>query len=129
MTELGRFLRDLRQAKGLSVRTTARSLGISHSRLSDFERGTTHSTRYRAVPGRQVLAKMAELYGYPLPPLLAMAGLPETEPILPARPTEVELGAQELAQIFRELGPRDRRILLKLVRTYRDAAGRPEEAD
>lgn len=122
MAELGRLLRELRQAKGLSVRESARRLGISHSRLSDYERGTTHSTRYRAVPGREVLAKMAEIYGYPLSPLLAMAGLPETEPPVPAKPSEVELGAQELAQIYRDLPPQDRSMFLKLARTYRDEA-------
>ena len=122
MTELGRLLRELRQAKGLSVRRAAMWLDISHSRLADFERGATHSLRYKAVPGREILMKMAEFYGYPLETLLAMAVLPEVEPAVPAKPSEIELGAQEVAQIFRDLPTRDRTMFLKLARTYRDEA-------
>lgn len=128
MIELGKLLRELRQAKGLSVRAAAHQLGLSHSRLSDFERGSTHGGKFTATPGRELLTKVAALYGYPLPTMLALAGLPETEPPIPPQPSEIEVGAQEVAQIYRDLEPRDRRMVLRLMRAYRDEAARRDQA-
>jgi transcriptional regulator with XRE-family HTH domain len=119
VNELGKLLRELRQAKGLSVRAAAHQLGISHSRLSDFERGSTHGGKFTAVPSRDVLVKMTALYSYPLRTLLALAGLPDAEPSIPPKPSKVEVEVSELAGIYRSLPEPHQRIFLKLARTYK----------
>ena len=120
MNQLGQQLKQLRQAKCLTTRGAARALEISPSRLGDFERGTSHVGKYPAVPSRDLLVKMADLYGFPVATLLALAGLPEAEPDSPPRPSEIELGVAELGQIYRDLPERDRRVLLRQARVYRE---------
>jgi len=119
LNELGKKLRELREGQRLTQREAARSLGISHTRLSDFEAGITHGRNKPAVPGREMLSKMACLYGFPLETLLAFAGLPLAEPIRPAFPSDVEADAQEVAEICRHL-PNDRRqVFMNVVRAFK----------
>lgn len=97
---LGAKLQELRANADLSAREAARRLAISTTRLRDFEQGKTHGRDQKAVPKRELLAKIAKLYDYPLDNLLRLAGYPVEEPIEPAPPTEAELRAREIAQIY-----------------------------
>lgn len=125
MDALSQHLAKLRKARGLSSRQAAHALGISQSSLRNYEAGVDPNGK-RAVPKRETLLKMAKLYEYPAPALLAMAGLPVEEQH-PEVPSPVELEAQEIAEIFRRLPGPHQRIFLGLARTYRNmVAATPE---
>lgn len=119
MSDLGKKLRELRLEQRLTQREAARRLGISHTRLTDFESGVTHGRNTPAIPNREMLAKMAQLYGFPLDTFLALAGLPEVEPTKPLPPTDVEADAQEAAEICRRLPEHRRMIFMNVVRAFK----------
>jgi transcriptional regulator with XRE-family HTH domain len=83
MKALGRYLRELRQQKDLSLRELARKLdGISAAHLSDIELG-------RRYPSEALLEKMAFVLGVavdelkkydPRPPLEGLKRLTESNP-------------------------------------------------
>jgi transcriptional regulator with XRE-family HTH domain len=62
------LLRELRLAKGLSVREAARRAGLNHGYLSQLERGKV------AHPKPQVLRALASVYGEAYGTLMAWAG-------------------------------------------------------
>lgn len=115
LAALGEKLRELRGRKGLGLRQAARALGISHTRLTAFEAGRTISTGKPAVPRRDLLAKMAVLYDYPVETLLALAGYPP-EDVPPPPPGEVATQAEEIAHILYRLSDHERKILLGTAR-------------
>lgn len=90
-------------------------LGISHSRLSDYEVGVTHGTERSAIPSRGMLVKMAELYGTSPDIFFGLAGLPLTEPPIPS-PEEVE--EIELLEIFRSIPNNQRKLFMGLARVF-----------
>ena len=119
MQELGAILRRLRVEKGLSQREAARRLGISASRLSDYEKGKSHGTNYPAHVPRPMLARIAKLYGYPLDNLLGIAGLPPAEVPPVPRPTEVEAEIREIVEIYDRLSEHDRALLYCVAKAFK----------
>jgi transcriptional regulator with XRE-family HTH domain len=119
LSDLGKKLRELRLEQRLTQREAARRLGISHTRLTDYESGITHGRNTPAIPNREMLAKMAHLYGFPLDMLLALAGLPAVEPPRPPLPSTVEADAQEAAEICRRLPDDRRRVFMGVVRAFK----------
>ncbi|MBU6428166.1 MAG: helix-turn-helix domain-containing protein [Cyanobacteria bacterium REEB65] len=115
---VGSKLRDLRRAKGLSLREAARHLGLSHSRLSDFEEGRTHSTGRPANPGAPFLIKAAALYGYPGEALLSLSGLHLSEALAHYQPNASDADAAEILAIYDRLGTSQRRLLLEVARAF-----------
>lgn len=91
-------------------------MGISHTRLAAFEAGETKSTGNPAVPRRELLAKLAGLYDYPVETLLALAGYPLEQPVPPPPPGEVATQAEEIAHILYRLSDHERKILLGTAR-------------
>jgi transcriptional regulator with XRE-family HTH domain len=65
---LGQLLRDLRLAKGFSLREVERRTGISNPYLSQLENGQIQK------PAPHVLHKLAELYGVEYQYLMQKAG-------------------------------------------------------
>lgn len=115
---IGPKLKELRLAKRWSLREAARRLGISYSRLSDFEGGRTHSTQRPALPGPEVLARASEVYGFPEEMLLALAGHKLAESRADYVPTEVDVEIAEIAAIYRRLSPGRRNLLIQVVRAF-----------
>jgi transcriptional regulator with XRE-family HTH domain len=122
LDELGKKLKELRLERNITQRQAARSLGISNTRLSDYEAGKTHGTGKPAIPNRDLLAKMAEFYGYPLDTLLTLARYPMTEPTPAPVPSQEETEAKEVAEIYRILKGSQRRLFLKVARAFRAEA-------
>lgn len=116
---LGRKLKELREERGLTQREAARLLGISNTRLSEYELGYTRTTGRPATPNRELLAKMAALYGFPLDVLLGLARLPLAEPSPAPLPTPDEAAARELGEIYRILDDGQRRVLMVVARALR----------
>lgn len=119
MSDLGKKLRELRLEQRLTQREAARRLGISHTRLTDYESGVTHGRNTPAIPNREMLAKMAQLYGFPLDTFLALAGLPAVEPTKVTPPSEAEADAQEAAEICRRLPDDRRKVFMNVVRAFK----------
>lgn len=120
---LGAKLQELRANADLSAREAARRLAISTTRLRDFEQGKTHGRDQKAVPKRELLAKIAKLYDYPLDNLLRLAGYP-VEDIQPSPPTEAEVRAREIAQIYLDLPEPHQSLFLEMALTFKRNASR-----
>ena len=118
VTAVGPKLRALRQQKGLSIRVAERSLGISHSRLNDFEGGRTHGSDRPAIPNREVLERAARIYEAPLDLLLGLAGYPAHEPPIPAVPSEIEAEARHVASLYIRLPEQQRRLFWALAMAF-----------
>ena len=71
MSELGNYLRNARNEKGLSQANVHTQIGITNSRLCKAENGADN------ILSAIELKKLAVLYGVPAVPLFIMAGILE----------------------------------------------------
>lgn len=69
MTSLGKYLREIRNRRGFSLKFVCENTGIKDSTLSRIER-----EKNKSVPGAEILQKLAELYGISLVDLYCVAG-------------------------------------------------------
>ncbi|UHA74439.1 helix-turn-helix domain-containing protein [Paenibacillus sp. 481] len=69
MSEFGKFLKESREAKGLSLTDLGEQVGINHSHLSRIENGV------RPAPKTPTLVKLANALNIPLPLLLEKANV------------------------------------------------------
>ena len=74
--DIGRFLREVRQAVGLTLREAARQSGVSNPYLSQVETGQRR-------PGPSILRRLAPVYGVSVHELMVRAGHLREEPSLP----------------------------------------------
>lgn len=70
----GAFIFSLRESKGMTVREAAKLVGISHSRLVNFEHGRDPHTGKPTLPGAALVVRIAGVYGSPQNQLLLLAG-------------------------------------------------------
>lgn len=75
-SELGGILRRRREQHGLSMRETARRMGISPSYLAALEQGRNPSTGRAPMPSPPILAAIGRVLGIELASLLAVSGAP-----------------------------------------------------
>ena len=88
ITKLGKYLRQLREEQGLSIRSVAKSCSMAPSHLAKIEAGDTFKTI-----GIETLVKLSKFYGIPVSSMLKEAGfidsyendLPELAQYLRAR--------------------------------------------
>lgn len=79
MQRLGSALKQLRQARGVSLRTVAEACGLTAGHLAKIEGGATYKTI-----GLSVCVRLAKYFEVPLPILLREAGfIEEAEDELP----------------------------------------------
>lgn len=69
MSNLGEYLRDVRNRKGLSLYKVHRSTGITDSRLSKAENGAWNNLKLSEIK------MLADLYEVPVIPMCLYAGL------------------------------------------------------
>ncbi|MDR3335025.1 MAG: helix-turn-helix domain-containing protein [Treponema sp.] len=86
--------REVRATSGLKQKDFAASIGISHSVISDIERGARE-------PSRQVLSALAEVYHVDLNWLLL--GVGKNEGIVPAQVKTTRLNTSEVEGLQQEL--------------------------
>lgn len=104
----GLHIGRLRDACGLSLRQAAKRVGVSFSRLAEWERGTDSHTGKPVFPPRHAVIDLARVYGAPADELLALAGYRTS--LEPATPEEARLlGA------FRQLDAPGRQKLLAMA--------------
>lgn len=70
----GTFIFNLRESKGMTVREAAKLVGISHSRLVNFEHGKDPHSGRPTLPAAELVGQIAGAYGYPKGQLLLLAG-------------------------------------------------------
>ncbi len=68
MKRFGAYLRELRRAKGLSLKKVEQAAGVSNAYVSQIERGL------RNPPHPEILNRLAKIYGVPARDLLIAAG-------------------------------------------------------
>jgi len=106
--DIGKRLRELREAKGMSQSAIQDRAGLSHAHVSRIENG--HST-----PTLRVLERWAEALDVELYQLFFVGhGRPEPS-VLPER---IPIGAQErtLLGLFGQMHIEDKRLLISLAR-------------
>lgn len=102
------YLSGLRSSRGLGVREAARAIGVSHSRLLDFESGVDAHTGRPCLPAIATLLKIAEAYDLDVAEVLARAGYH-----LPGVPQSTE--ERRLVTSFRALTDDKKQLLLAFL--------------
>jgi len=82
---LGKFLKFLREQKGLSLREVQKATGIPNAYLSQLETGDR-----RKIPSPQRLRKLADYYNVKIAQLLEKAGYYENDDIIETYEQKVE---------------------------------------
>lgn len=72
MNELGKLLRELRGER--SLREMSKLTNLSHTYISDLEKGYNHNTKAPINPSAETLKQLSKAYNYPLNELFEKAG-------------------------------------------------------
>lgn len=110
--QLGPYLKELRDAKGWSLREAAKRTGLSHSYIDDLERGVSRATGKPTSPTVEALKALANGYGIPVMQLLMIAaGLdtsragkgiaPEERAEYHQLKEEIKMNPEQLAEVQR----------------------------
>jgi len=83
--EFGRYLRKLRESRGLSTRQVKLQSGVSNAYISLLENGE------RGIPSPEILEKLAPVYRVPYDKLMKLAGYIKSESLDTHTPSEKEL--------------------------------------
>ncbi len=75
----GKYIKDLREDRHLSLRQVEAETGISNSYLSQIERGE------RDIPNTNILVRLADLYGVSFQSLAQIAGIQASAFFNPAK--------------------------------------------
>jgi len=115
-SNLGKYLKSLRAANGLSLRAVEKETGISNAMLSQLESGKVKQ------PSPIFLYKLAEFYGVPYETLMEKAGYPVPKP--------VNTDAQKELSTFHRLGRltnEEEETLLEFLSFIRSRSGKGRE--
>ena len=110
LRSFGPQIKARRQALGMPVVRAAKLLGISRSRLSEIERGVSYNTGHATRPARELVEKMAAVYGIERDLLLMAAGYPTAAPI------DLTPAARDLLFMFEQLPPGGQEVALGMLR-------------
>jgi transcriptional regulator with XRE-family HTH domain len=105
---VGHYLKQVRLAKGWSLRQAAKAIGIAHSRVDEVERMIDGRSNLPFVPSYMTLVRMAKGYGLSPDEVLLRAGY---EPGIELEPDE-----WALIRGFRGMPPERRQRLLVAMR-------------
>ena len=99
ITKLGKYLKQLRQEQGLSLRSVAKSCSLAPSHLAKIEAGNTCKTI-----GIGTLVKLSKFYGIPVSAMLKQAGFIDSyESDLPELAQYLRAKYQLSAQAIRDM--------------------------
>ena len=76
MEKLGKFMKEKREAMGLSLRDASRLLGVSHTHIRDMEDG-------RSIPSFEMVMRFLKAYMVDIGEFLKQTGYlpPDVEPV------------------------------------------------
>lgn len=104
----GQRLRELREAKGWTLRKAGQVAGVSHQRIAELERGRARGTGNPTRPSRALVLELAKAYSVPQDSLLELAGYAVDRP-------ELTSDAALLLDLYRGLDDKGKRIILSLA--------------
>jgi transcriptional regulator with XRE-family HTH domain len=122
MNELGELLRELRGKKAL--RDISKITGLSHTYISDLEKGFKHGTKAPINPSFDTLKRLSKAYNYDYDKLLKAAGYIDHDSVLK------EGGEKYKASEELMLTPDDLKILEEIKKhpvLFHDLANAPEK--
>ena len=116
--DIGKRLRDLREAKGLSQGDIEDRTGLPKAYVSIVENG-------RTTPTLQMLVRWAEALDVELYKLFAVG---HRQPVAAESPERIPIGAQErtLLGLFGQMPAEDKSLLISLARQMVKRAGQGE---
>lgn len=120
LSEIGVFLRLLRERKGYTFREAAEKSGVSHSYIRYLEEGKRPGTNTPINPTPDTLRKLATAYDQSYEDLLSRAGYLD-ELLLEADKRETENGGKsplknELIKEFDKLSKDDQQYFYQLIK-------------
>ena len=103
MNELGELLRNLRGKR--SLREVAKQVDISHTYISDLEKGFRRDTKAPINPSPETLKRLADAYDYPYEKLMSAAGYID-EVADPSEPMDLKTfdSLYEITQMAKKYG-------------------------
>jgi transcriptional regulator with XRE-family HTH domain len=83
VSEIGSYLKMIREEKRLSFREASERSGISHSYIRYIETGKRPGSNTPINPSPETLKRLSEAYNYPYPILMKVAGyIEDLEPLV-----------------------------------------------
>lgn len=79
MSDINKFLKELRERRNLTLRIAAEKSGLSHSYISSLENGKHPQTKAPINPSPESLKKLADAYNYSYEELMRIAGYIENK--------------------------------------------------
>jgi transcriptional regulator with XRE-family HTH domain len=116
MSEVGKRVRGLRKALGLTQEQLSRRAGVSQPTISHIERGHTADLTGANLSALCVVLRTNADF------LLHGKGSPSP-------PLQAELEERELIDLFRQMSPDHQQALLTFVRSMNSSGGAPNETN
>lgn len=116
MSEVGKRVRGLRKALGLTQEQLSRRAGVSQPTISHIERGHTADLTGANLSALCVVLRTNADF------LLHGKGSPSP-------PLQAELEERELLDLFRRMDPEQQQALLSFVRSMKIGSGQPNESN
>ncbi|OKP81594.1 hypothetical protein A3842_10965 [Paenibacillus sp. P3E] len=116
-TEFGLYLRKKREERKLSIRQLNTYSGVSHSYISQLERGN------RGIPSPDVLKKLSKPLAVDYKELMIQAGHMENTGIINEEKTKEDLiyeSKMKIADEIIKLPEEKRKIIEELLRTFKN---------
>lgn len=121
MKELSTLLRKLRARE--SLRDVAKRAGISHSQISNLEKGIDSRTGNPVKTSPETLKALASAYDYPYGKLMELAGYIPNQTEQKEKMTSALADDPELLEFFEDLSKRDAlKILFRQTKDLDDAS-------
>ena len=107
LKEIGKRLKEAREARNLSLRKAAEMIGVSHTYLDTLEKGRDPRTGNPVNPSAETLVQISKGYGIPIDELL---------PLDDEANEDDSLDFDAIAHSLQELRPKDRDAILHLIK-------------
>lgn len=107
LQEIGKRLKEAREARNLSLRKAAEMIGVSHTYLDTLEKGRDPRTGNPVNPSAEILVQISKGYSIPIEELLPLND--ETD-------EDDSLDFDAITHSLQELRPEDRNAILYLIK-------------
>jgi len=107
LKEIGKKLKEAREARNLSLRKAAEMIGVSHTYLDTLEKGRDPRTGNQVNPSAETLVQISKGYDIPIDELL---------PLDDEANEDDSLDFDAIAHSLQELRPEDRDAILHLIK-------------
>lgn len=128
MNELGELLRKLRGKR--SLRDVGKLTELSHTYISDLEKGFNHNTKAPINPSPDTLKRLSGAYDYPYSELLKVAGYIEETNEGDIAENDLDEEYRKIERFARKVSSKEREKALNLLKlAFEDAFDEEEDDD